>query len=111
MVHHLRRVVDQGWCMQKHQVSNTSSGSTTSTWKWTKTRAHPQGICGPSEARSTSKGRRRRRSLRRIQVVIEYRGGPECSYLVTGSGATWRYPGSWYLHDVFAHFTNLPMDG
>lgn len=87
-----------------HDSANTCLPSTTFGWKRVKISAHPQGTGQRGAAAPPRASRKQRRAFRRLQIVVEYRGGPQCSYTVTADGKTWRYEGGLCFHDVMTHF-------
>lgn len=91
------------------EETNTSSPSTK--WHYIKAKMaeHPQGTSQRPQGSAQASRRRRRDTFRRAQLVITYRGGPECSYLVCFEGRCWRYPGHWCLHDVLSHMAQRVM--
>lgn len=74
-------------------------------WGWRRVRiTTPPGQGSQRGAAAPPSRKRRRREVDpRLQIVITYRGGPECSYLVRVDGWTWRYTGVTALHDVMRH--------
>lgn len=89
--------------------SNTSSPSTN--WRWIKTKIEVAPARDNTAPRRGSTGRKShaRRFLKRQQIVVEFRGGPEASYLVRCEGKSWRYPGHWCLHDVMTHLATVVL--
>ncbi len=64
---------------------------------------HPQGNQSErSEGASPWRARRARDSYQPMWVEIQFRGGPEASWLVKARGRTFRFPGHMSLHDCLA---------
>lgn len=65
--------------------------------------SHPQGRQGEAPSGSGShRGLRQRDKFKPLWVEIQYRGGPEASWLVKARGQTYRFPGHMCLHDCLA---------
>lgn len=45
---------------------------------------------------------RKRDSYKELWIKVQFRGGPEASWIVSARGVTYRYPGHMCLHDVLA---------
>lgn len=75
-------------------------------WRWElrKIRVAPAGDRQRGAAAPLQRRKRRRDLSRRMQVVITYRGGASCSYLLQFEGKSWRYDGFLALHDVVSDF-------
>lgn len=89
-----------------HDSANVRLESTKFVWQRVKLAEHPQGTIQRGAAAPPRASRKQRRAFRRMQVVVEYRGGPQCSYTLTADGKTWRYEGGLCFHDVVTHFWN-----
>jgi hypothetical protein len=80
--------------------TNGRSPSQTTTWRWGKIAQRPKG----QEARRPQADRWYRLSRwngrKPLTLRVTYRGGGECWYEITSRGATGRFVGSTYLHDV-----------
>lgn len=99
------------WCTLSVMANNgdTDHMFASTNWEWRKVKISAAPARGRRSAASggTSKPHRPLAQWRRDQVVIEYRGGPECSYLIRLNGRAWRYPGHWCLHDVLSHLAQV----
>lgn len=86
--------------MPKEPQSNVRSGSTT--WEWQKVRVRagsaPAGDSPPQGV--APKPLRRRDHHKPLTVVVRYRGGPQCSWLISYRGKSHRFEGWLALHDV-----------
>lgn len=69
-------------------------------WRRVKLSEHPQGTSTARRNAAPPPRKRRRDLSQRLQVTIIYRGGPECSYLVSFEDRSWRFCGAEQLHDV-----------
>jgi hypothetical protein len=80
--------------------SNSSSISTTWAWKKVKMRGlpHPEGTAAPQGRPFSRFGRRSRRE--RTWIQVQYRGGPESSWLICRGTSCRRFPGHLCLEDV-----------
>lgn len=71
------------------------------TWDWRKVKIGALAPAGDATASEASTFCFRRGDPRLTQVLrVEWRGGPEDSWLVTWQGRPWRFPGHWCLSDV-----------
>lgn len=65
--------------------------------------APAQGKHSPEGSTLPPGGRRRRRdSYEKLVITVQFRGGPEASWLVTARNRTWRFAGHLCLHDALA---------
>ena len=67
-------------------------------------RASPDKGTSTAADRRPPGGRRRKRAISYdpLTIVVQYRGGPEASWLVTARGRAFRFPGHMCLQDVLA---------
>ena len=93
--------------MANRDESNTSLPSTNWAWKRVKIEPHPQGDQAGRRRRTAGRRSPGTGWLRRQQMVVEYRGGPEASYIIRVNGKTWRYSGALCLHDVMTHVARV----
>lgn len=87
-------------------TTNTRFPSATSVGGISRLSTAPAGDRQRGAAAPPKSRRKQRRAFRKVQIVVEYRGGPNCSYLVSADGRSWRYEGCLALHDVMSHFWN-----
>jgi hypothetical protein len=86
------------------RIGNGCDDVPSTTWRWKLCRVEAAPAQGTSTA-SAKQIRTRRRLLTRTyraDVRLEYRGGPECEYLVVARGRVWRVPGWMCIADVAA---------
>lgn len=76
--------------------------SPSANWTWRKVmlpdRAHPEGTA--QRDAGPLKPLRARDAHLPMQVTVQFRGGPEASWLITYRGRSHRFPGHLALHDV-----------
>lgn len=95
--------------MTINDVSNNSSISTTSRWILDRQSPPRRGTGSAASGGSAGLFRNRRQWWKRGQLVVTFKGGPECSYLLQMNGRTWRYAGHDSLHDVMSHFARVAL--
>lgn len=86
--------------MSLYQIAGQTPSTT---WQYRKIRiepdAHPQGNALRSSGHSSFF--RSRSRYKRNGIVIQYRGGPEASWLVCIGERCWRFPGWLCIEDCF----------
>lgn len=91
-----RASAEDAWAAELEQVF----GSTR--WEWKRVKIEPPARAkGQPPQASALAFRLRRRALRRqTEVLVRYRGGPECWWELQARGRVFRFPGHMALHDV-----------
>ena len=109
VVHRVRDLMDHAVDMPNIDESNTSLPSTN--WRYIKAKIepHPQGTTQRPKGTARSLPPAKRGRFAGAQLVVRFKGGPECSYLICFEGRCWRYPGHWCLHDVLTHLAAVVM--
>ena len=95
--------------MTLNAESNISSISTTSRWILDRQSPPRRGTGSRPQGVHPGSWRNRRTWWKRGQLIIEFKGGAECSYLLKMNGLTWRYAGHDSLHDVMSHFARVAL--
>ena len=54
---------------------------------------------------------RSRRAQSPLTVQVQYRGWPECSWLISYRGTSWRFAGHLALHDVLQSLSDASLPG
>lgn len=89
---------------------NTSSPSTTTEWEWRKIMRRPT---GPYEQprNGTFQALSRRDQREPMNMLITYRGGPQCWWQIEARGRVYRVPGYEALHDVMSQISSGELKG